>query len=402
MKHLNTYKIFEAWWSKKEPKKETFSLESDEGKKVWDVEKFNNWFKNDYSGYDGYPGGAAGIFRRTNKLSIGMISDYFEEMNIVNLLIPELYEFRDLIIDNWLNLRKQNEAYWDKKDPDFSDNRDYRMRTKNIIDLLYSWWFNKYPDLNINSINVAGDVFNFHPFFSKKAKELGAEIRVNFNIPMNNKKYYDLIIDFTNEGEYKKTDKTTKDSTKLLVPYSDEIWDIIKTHMYDGMNESSTEFSDHNAGMNNIINTQGSNQITLPTDYYDFDMEEDEDELPNRTGRDDKSIPHQNKYKKTPYKMSAENLNVQDIMTYPTFILKDKLSILNSFYNQIKETQGIKKLTDITSENIEEYVGFSFIYHYNKLYILSDSEENMFLLLDKELIPINNSDNIMKIIDNEL
>ena len=152
MKHLNTYKIFEAWWSKKEPKKETFSLESDEGKKVWDVEKFNN----------------------------------------------------------------------------------------------------------------------------------------------------------------------------------------IKTHMYDGMNESSTEFSDHNAGMNNIINTQGSNQITLPTDYYDFDMEEDEDELPNRTGRDDKSIPHQNKYKKTPYKMSAENLNVQDVMTYPTFILKDNPSILNSFYNQIK------------------------------------------------------------------
>lgn len=280
MKHLKTYKIFEAFWNNKSKKSEKYSLNSDEGKEAWNIDKFNNWFKNEYSGYGGYPGGAKGIFGRVDKLSPDMINEYFDEMNIdINFL--ESKDFKNLVIQNWF---KQN--------------------------------------------------------------------------------------------------------------------------------ETNTEFGDHNAGMNFYINNVVADQIPLPLDYYEFDMDEDEDELPNRTGRDDGSIPHQNKWKKADYKRSVETINVQDIMTFPTFINKEKkhkekindnfMKILEPFYNKVKETKNVKRLTNITEEHIENHIGFSFIYNYNKLYVLTDFNMNVFLLLDRELLKIEDSDDIMKIIENEL
>lgn len=46
-------------------------------KKDFNIEEFNDWFKNDFEGYDGRKG-AAGIFMRTDKLSPNWIEEYLE------------------------------------------------------------------------------------------------------------------------------------------------------------------------------------------------------------------------------------------------------------------------------------------------------------------------------------
>lgn len=61
------------------------------------IEDFNEWFKNEYSGYGGYPGSAKGIFLRTDKLSSGMISDYFDHLNIES----DEYKFMNMVRDDW-------------------------------------------------------------------------------------------------------------------------------------------------------------------------------------------------------------------------------------------------------------------------------------------------------------
>ena len=44
-------------------------------KKDFNIDEFNDWFKNDFDGYDGRKG-AAGIFLRTDKLSHSWIVEY--------------------------------------------------------------------------------------------------------------------------------------------------------------------------------------------------------------------------------------------------------------------------------------------------------------------------------------
>lgn len=46
-------------------------------KKDFNIKEFNDWFKNDFEGYDGRKG-AAGIFTRTDKLSPNWIKEYLE------------------------------------------------------------------------------------------------------------------------------------------------------------------------------------------------------------------------------------------------------------------------------------------------------------------------------------
>ena len=45
--------------------------------KDFNIDEFNDWFKNEFDGYDGRKG-AAGIFLRTDKLSPNWIKEYLE------------------------------------------------------------------------------------------------------------------------------------------------------------------------------------------------------------------------------------------------------------------------------------------------------------------------------------
>ena len=68
---------------------------------VLDVNYFNNWFKEIYDGYGGYPGSAKGIFGRTDKLSKSMIQSYFEYYGHSDISHILLYNFEKEIINNW-------------------------------------------------------------------------------------------------------------------------------------------------------------------------------------------------------------------------------------------------------------------------------------------------------------
>jgi hypothetical protein len=59
------------------PKKEEVIEKKPIIKKDFNIEEFNDWFKNDFEGYDGRKG-AAGIFMRTDKLSPNWIEEYLE------------------------------------------------------------------------------------------------------------------------------------------------------------------------------------------------------------------------------------------------------------------------------------------------------------------------------------
>lgn len=93
---------FKKFWKKKqESEKVTYNIEQ-----IFNVEHFNKWFKEDYSGYGGYPGGAKGIFLRTDKLSKAMFDDYFEEMNY-EVSFKEMDEFREQVLQNWFEKRRK-------------------------------------------------------------------------------------------------------------------------------------------------------------------------------------------------------------------------------------------------------------------------------------------------------
>lgn len=48
--------------------------------KPFNIDEFNEWFKTEFTGYDGRKG-APGIFLRIDKLSIDWIGDYLKEIN---------------------------------------------------------------------------------------------------------------------------------------------------------------------------------------------------------------------------------------------------------------------------------------------------------------------------------
>lgn len=80
---------------KEEPKTKT--ILSDEEK--FNVEKFNDWFCNEYDGYDGRIGNK-GIFLRLDKLSGHMISDWLEYL-YVEYDESDIRKMTDLIRENW-------------------------------------------------------------------------------------------------------------------------------------------------------------------------------------------------------------------------------------------------------------------------------------------------------------
>lgn len=105
-----------------------------------------------------------------------------------------------------------------------------------------------------------------------------------------------------------------------------------------------------------------------------------------------------------------ELFNVQDIMSIPTSITggnvyiktpkNEYITTLQPYYDYIKTLTTIKDLSDIIYEKIENYVGFSFILLYMKIMILSD-KKNVHILINDSLIPLDNTDEILKIIESE-
>jgi len=74
-------------------------------KGVFDVEEFNQWFKTEYTGYDGHKG-AAGIFLRTDKLSPSMIEDYLLHIGFnKNEAQEQAYVLWEEVRKNWISKR---------------------------------------------------------------------------------------------------------------------------------------------------------------------------------------------------------------------------------------------------------------------------------------------------------
>lgn len=96
-------KNFKNFFSKKkEEQPKVKNILSDEEK--FDVEKFNDWFCNEYTGYSGqrYSGikGEKGIFLRLDKLGEPMIADWFNYLN-VDYNFDDTYKMQELIRKNW-------------------------------------------------------------------------------------------------------------------------------------------------------------------------------------------------------------------------------------------------------------------------------------------------------------
>lgn len=72
----------------------------------FNIENFNTWFKNDYSGYDGHRG-APGIFLRTDKLSPHMIKDYFIYLGYSKNESERMsYDYWDIVRKDWVSKLK--------------------------------------------------------------------------------------------------------------------------------------------------------------------------------------------------------------------------------------------------------------------------------------------------------
>jgi hypothetical protein len=110
------------------------------------------------------------------------------------------------------------------------------------------------------------------------------------------------------------------------------------------------------------------------------------------------------------YLQTYEKFNVQDIMSYPTSIkngniyieddTKDYIKTLQPYYNHIKTLTNISDLTDITHEVLDDYIGFSFIMFYMKIMILSD-KHTVHILINESLIPLDDTTEMLKIIESE-
>lgn len=89
---------FKDFFKKKESPKEESKIDLPE-EELFNVEKFNDWFCNEYSGYDGRQG-AMGIFLRTDKLSQSMITDWFDYLN-ANYTFDDVMKMQELIRKDW-------------------------------------------------------------------------------------------------------------------------------------------------------------------------------------------------------------------------------------------------------------------------------------------------------------
>ena len=183
------------------------------------------------------------------------------------------------------------------------------------------------------------------------------------------------------------------------------------------INEYNTENDDHKVNQNVNINNDKKfgepTPTTLPLDYFGIPDEDgeidDEDYYSTSAGRDGLyhgTEPGSNKGTKSRktaiYKMSAESINVQDIMSFPTFVTRTEKykNILQPYYDIVKSNSDIEDLTNILDEKIDDRIGFSFIMNYEKIYIIADNKPN--LLINHHLLPLNNPDDLFDIIIGEL
>ena len=90
-------KIFNYDFFKKKQEVKPKLILSDEEK--FNVENYNEWFKNIYSGYTGRPG-APGIFLRIDKLGNSMISEWFEYLNI-DYTDDDIRKMHELVRLDW-------------------------------------------------------------------------------------------------------------------------------------------------------------------------------------------------------------------------------------------------------------------------------------------------------------
>ena len=71
-------------------------------KKEFNIDEFNDWFKNEYTGYGGYKG-ARGIFLRTDKLSHNMIKDFLEEIGFKDPSYEDTLKYYEIVRKDWIN-----------------------------------------------------------------------------------------------------------------------------------------------------------------------------------------------------------------------------------------------------------------------------------------------------------
>ena len=69
-------------------------------KKEFNIDEFNDWFKNEYTGYGG---SARGIFLRTDKLSHNMIEDYLKEIGINKPSYEDIIKYYEIVRKDWVN-----------------------------------------------------------------------------------------------------------------------------------------------------------------------------------------------------------------------------------------------------------------------------------------------------------
>ena len=182
--------------------------------------------------------------------------------------------------------------------------------------------------------------------------------------------------------------------------------------------EMNTENDDHTVGNNWYLNNDKKfgeeTPVDLPLDYFNEPEEEgdvDEEDYystpAGKSGLYNGVAPQKGgglkKTSKAIYSMSAESINVQDIMSFPTFITKSEniKERLKSYYSEIKRIPGVENLTNIMEEKIDKRIGFSFILLDEKILILAD-DKNINLLVNNQLIPLNNTDNLFNIIQGEI
>jgi hypothetical protein len=108
-----------------------------------------------------------------------------------------------------------------------------------------------------------------------------------------------------------------------------------------------------------------------------------------------------------------EQYNAQDMMTIPTMVTKNINNVsetdpltkysnkLLPYYNQVRTLIDIKDISQITKEQIDKYIGFSFTLYFTRIFIVTDMNKN-YILINKNLIPLENPNEIKKIIEGEL
>ena len=182
------------------------------------------------------------------------------------------------------------------------------------------------------------------------------------------------------------------------------------------INEFNTEYDDHKVDhkvdINNDKKIGKKDRTYVPVDYFHyFDDYLDSDDYyttsPEDSGLYNGVEPGYNKglnkLNSAPYKMSAESVNVQDIMSFPTYLKKFELfrDKVFYYYEEIKKIKEISYISPILNEKIDNLIGFSFLVFNEKIFIMTDMK-NVYMLINKHLIPLNKTDNLFNIIQNEL